>query len=325
MKKVKRCLAFLIATVMVLGMSTMALAASIQVSDSDTHEYKVYQVLTGTLSGEGSRELGDPKWGADAIANPGDVNTFITDITASGLSEAEIAAKVAAKVDLTKDGRGTVTKDSPLNELATGYYVLVDQVTLGTSDQTETKSLHVVKVLNNVTLTSIKYGTTEDKKLITSDTLGKSDSEDPNTYDPGVSNNNVSIGDTVSYNIEAKVPENADKFKPGTFFFVITDKLSDGLTFTEGSINVYDGETLLAADKYTVQYGINGNTFEIGLKNAASYKGHTINVKYDAVLNKDAVIGDLGNPNTSTVKFSNDPNKTYDGEPEDEEHPGFPD
>ena len=106
---------------------------------------------------------------------------------------------------------------------------------------------------------------------------------------------------------------------------MITDKLSDGLTFTEGSIEVYQGTTKLAADKYTVQYNVHGNTFEIGLIDAEQYAGKTINVKYAAVLNENAVIGDAGNPNSSTVQFSNDPNKTYDGDPEDQNHPGFPD
>ena len=319
-------MAIAIAVVMVLAMTTSAFAASITLKEGDTHTYTVYQVLTGTLASEGSDQLGNPAWGADAIAEPGDVNDFISDITAAGLSEAEIAAKVAAKVDITGDGQGTVTDEQPLTGLATGYYVLVDKTEIVASEdgKIDTKSLHVVRVLNDETLVAIKYGTTESKKEIIADTLGKDEGE--NAYNPGRDNDNVSIGDTVTYNISAKVPENADKFKTGTFFFVITDKLSPGLTFTEGSIKVFDGDTELASDKYTIKYpGTNGNTFEIGLINAASYTGKTINVQYSAVLNENAVIGDEGNPNTSTVQFSNDPNKTYEGEPEDQQYPGFPD
>ena len=315
-----------------------AMAASIALNENDTHQYKVFQVLTGTLSEAGSKQLGDAKWGADAIDSPGDVNAFITEITAAGLSEADIAAKVAEKVDTTSAGRGTIGGENAktLSDLATGYYVLVDVTTLNEygSDpkKIDTKSLNVVQVLNDVTMVNIKYGTTEDKKTISADTLGKDTGE--NTFNPETDNDNVSIGDTVKYHIAAKVPDNADKFKEGTFFFVITDKLSAGLTMVETgegtnkkpAIEVYDGETLLSADKYTLKYpGTDGNTFEIGLINAASYKGKTINVKYSAVVNENAVIGDEGNPNTSTVKFSNDPNKIYDGSPEDENNPGFPD
>ena len=328
-------MALVIAMAMVVAMALPAFGASITLKSDDTHTYKVFQVLTGTLASEGSKQLGDPEWGADAIAEPGDVDAFITEITAAGLSEAEVAAKVAAKVNTSGDGQGTVTADTPLENLATGYYVLVDVTNLDPDEDgkvLETQSLHVVQVLNDVTMVQIKYGTTEDDKTITADTLGKDTGE--NTYADGEDNNNVSIGDTVSYNIAATVPDNADKFKPGTFFFVITDKLSSGLTMVETgeegnkvpAIEVYDGETKLGTDKYTLKYpGTNGNTFEIGLINAASYKGHTINVKYSAILNENAVIGDAGNANTSTVQFSNNPNQTYDGSPEDQNNPGFPD
>ena len=332
MKHIKRLSALIIAMVMMVAMVVSANAASITLKEGDTHTYKVFQVLTGTLAKAGDKQLGNPAWGADATdaAKATDVNTFITEITASGLADADVASIVASKVDTTAAGRGTITyKDGgtgKLEGLATGYYVLVDVTELEKygedPEKIDTKSLNVVQVLNDVTLVSIKWGTTEDKKTIESDTLGKDEGQDPNTI--GKDNDNVSIGDTVNYKIAAKVPDTS-QYKDGTFFFVITDKLSSGLTFTEGSIKVYDGETELAADKYTVQYNVNGNTFEIGLKDAKTYGGKTINVKYSAVLNENAVIGDAGNPNTSTVKFSNDPNKTYDGTPEDKDHPGFPD
>ena len=349
MKHMKKMMALVITLVMVLGMTVAVFATdtgidsptgdetptaetghTISVSNGDTHTYRVFQVLTGTLANEGSKQLGNPQWGADAIEDPGDVETFITSITAPGKTEQEIATLVAAKVKMTGNGRGTVSKDNPLNNLATGYYVLVDVTEIAATHdgKIDTKALHVVQVLNDINGIAIKYGTTEDKKVISSDTLGKD--EGANTYEPGETQDNVSIGDTVNYTITAKVPDNADKFKPGTFFFVITDKLSEGLTFTDGSIKVYDGDTELqpgedGKPKYTVQYNVNGNTFEIGLINAAGYAGKNIKVTYSAVLNENAVIGDAGNPNTSTVKFSNDPNKIYDGSPEDSTHPGFPD
>ena len=242
--------------------------------------------------------------------------------------------KTAAQANITGDGRGTVDKDNPISGLAKGYYVLVDVTDLTAEDfKNDTAALNVVKVVNNIEALAIKHGTTQDEKTIVADTLGKDSGE--NTYTPGEDKDNVSVGDTVRYNIAATVPSNADKFAAGTFFFVITDKLSDGLTMVETGeegnkkpdIEVYNGTTLLTeGTHYTVKYpGSNGNTFEIGLINAASYKGQTINVKYSAILNENAVIGEEGNPNTSTVQFSNNPNQTYDGDPEDQNYPGFPD
>ena len=52
MKTFKKMMALVIAMVMVVAMGTAVFAAghTISVQDSDTHEYKVFQVLTGTLS-----------------------------------------------------------------------------------------------------------------------------------------------------------------------------------------------------------------------------------------------------------------------------------
>ena len=90
MKKLKKTMAVVLAVMVALTMgiatSSMAFAAdghSISVAENDTHTYKVFQVLTGTLAEEGSQQLGNPAWGADAIENPGNVNDFIESITAA--------------------------------------------------------------------------------------------------------------------------------------------------------------------------------------------------------------------------------------------------
>ena len=241
MKTFKKLMMLVISMVMMLamGITVFAEGHTISVQDSDTHEYKVFQVLTGTLAQAGSKQLGDPAWGADAIDPEADIDAFIASL--SGKTDVEVANLVAEQVNTAGDGRGIVKKGQPINNLATGYYVLVDVTTLaeyGTDPKKiDTKALNVVQVVNDINGLQIKWGTTEDKKTITADTLGKDSGE--NTFTPGKDNDDVSIGDTVKYNIAAKVPDNADQFKAGTFFFVITDKLSDGLTFTEGSVDSF--------------------------------------------------------------------------------------
>ena len=238
MKKIRKITALLLAAVLIVAMAVPALAAdtthSISLKSTDTHTYKVYQVLTGTLSEEGSSQLGNPAWGADAIANPGDVNAFITSITAEGISDQDIAQLVAEKVDTTTNGRGTVDKDHPITDLATGYYVLVDTTTPLTHDgKVDTKALHVVRVVNNIQNMDIKWGTTEQDKEIVSDTLGNG--EDANAINGDT--DNVSIGDTVNFKITAKIPANANLYN--YFYFVINDTLDPGLTLDEDSIAVY--------------------------------------------------------------------------------------
>lgn len=329
MKKFKKMMAIVLSLAVVLAFSVPVTFAAkgdthtISVDSEDTHTYDVYQILIGDLS-DGT--LSNVEWGSSVnTPTEGKINgKTATEFAKSleGLSGVEAVTEVGKYFTEGTGKVGQVKEGSSLT-VAEGYYVMVDVTDpLKHDDYTDTKALNVIKLNGDVKVEK-KWSTTTDVKTIVADTLGKDEGE--NTYDPGVDNDNVSVGDTVSFNIAATVPENADKFKEGTFFFVITDTLSDGLTFTEGSIEVYDGETKLAANKYTVQYDVNDHTFEIGLIDAASYKGHTINVTYKAVLNKDAVIGEEGNPNTSTVQFSNDPNKTYDGTPEDEDYPGFPD
>ena len=93
------------------------------------------------------------------------------------------------------------------------------------------------RIVNDIDNMSIKWGTTEDKKEIASDTLGKDTAGEVNNINGA--KDNVSVGDTVNYKITAKVPANADKYN--YFYFVVNDTLDKGLTFTEGSIKVYKG------------------------------------------------------------------------------------
>jgi fimbrial isopeptide formation D2 family protein/LPXTG-motif cell wall-anchored protein len=313
---------------MVFTMGGTAFAAddsthSISLSSGDTHTYRVFQVLTGTLAEEGDNQLGNPVWGADVIANPGSVDAFIAQITATNTTEEQIASLVAAKVNTDGDGRGTVDKDHPITGLATGYYVLVDVTELDQlNESSDTRALHVVKVLNDVTDMAIKWETTEVNKIIASDTLGK-DGDDLNTING--KNDNVSVGDTVNYQITAKVPENANQYN--YFIFVINDTLDNGLTLEEDSIKVYKDSVkpsnLLAKDtNYGLKTGADAGdfSFQVGLKGAKSYANKNIIVTYSAVLNENANIGSTSNDNTSTVTYSNNPNHNYNGE----NNPAFP-
>lgn len=334
MKRITKLFALLLACFMALAMSGVRAFAegdggkghTITVSDDDTHEYKVFQVLTGTLAENGSAQLGNPAWGADATADAkeSDVNDFIEAITVEGLSEQDIAQMVAEKVDTTADGQGTVKTGSPLTGLATGYYVMVDVTEIEASDDgtIDTKALHVVQVVNDVKV-EIKWGTTEQDKKIVSDTLGDEENDINGDVD------NVSIGDTVNFQITATIPANANLYN--YFYFVINDTLDPGLTLDADSITVYkesvsDANKLALTTDYLVKTGTDAapKSFQVGLVDAKSLAGKDIIVTYSAVLNENATIGEVPNKNTSTVTFSNDPNHDYNGDTENPK-PGFPD
>lgn len=322
MKKLRTVLIAVLALMTFMAMSATAFAHTISVTSTDTHTYRVYQVLTGTLSEEGSSQLGDAAWGADVIEEPGSVDAFVTAITAEGISQQDVAQLVAAKVDPNADGRGTVSKDHPLSDLPTGYYVLIDETQLTGDHALDTKSLHVIKVVNDINGFDIKWGTTGTDKIITSDTLGSGDSVNPVNGKV----DNVSIGDTVNYQITATVPANADLYN--YFYFVINDTLDPGLTLNAESIKVYKDSVsnenqLSVRTDYLVKTGTDASpkSFEVGLTDAKSLAGKNIIVTYSAVLNENATIGEIPNENTNTVTFSNDPNHDYGGE----NNPGFPD
>lgn len=315
MKHWKKLLVVAAAVVMAMAMAVPAFAAdthTITLNSNDTHTYKIFQVLTGTMANEGDQNLGNPAWGADATdaAKAGSVADFIASL--EGKTDEQVAAAVAAVVNTSADGQGTVDKDNPKSGLATGYYVLVDVTTLTGDFANDTKALHVVQVVNDINGLEIKWDTTSDQKTIVSDTLGADAAEN----EVNGSTDNVSVGDTVNYKIEAAVPEKASNYN--YFYFVINDTLSDGLSFTDGSIKVYkdsiSNDNLLAeTTDYVVKTTGIDETFEVGLVNAKALAGKTIIVTYSATLNENAEIGGTPNTNTSTVTFSNDPNHNYDG------------
>lgn len=323
MKHLRRILTSIVAIVMTFAIGATAYAVgnshTISLTEGDTHTYNVYQVLTGTLAKEGEDELGNPAWGENATNTERykSVNEFIEAINNKNLSEQDIAELVANVVDTTGDPYKTVSKDEDAEGLETGYYVMVDTTQLTGDHKQDTKALHVVKVVNDIQGLAIKWGTTQDDKKIVSDTLGK---DGLNNIEGDGKTDNVSIGDTVNYQITASIPANAGKYN--YFYFVINDTLDKGLTLNNDFVVKVGNTTLQPSTDYILKTGTDaGNySFQIGLKNAKAYPDQDVIVTYSAVLNENATLGESPNKNTSTVTYSNDPNHDYDGE----HFPAFP-
>ena len=330
MKHIKKVVTLFLTFAMVLAMSATAFAAPTQTTLSvknpaEGHEYAYYQLFVGDLS-EGS--LSNVKWGADVAAGPLTYKVDGVDKTVTPVAGEAVPTEVLTYLEgLTSNTKATadilgswVTGDGhPVSSTAvnvlTGYYVIKDKITDPDKLETDTLSTFICKVVGP-TEASPKSGTTESDKTIESDTLG---ADDPATAVNG-DVDNVSIGDTVNFKIDAKVPENAGSYN--YFYFVINDTLDPGLTLIPTSIKVFDGTTELAATAYSVKTGTAASpkTFQVGLTDAKSLAGKTITVKYSATLNENAEIGEVPNKNTSTVTFSNNPNHDYDGQ----NNPGFP-
>jgi fimbrial isopeptide formation D2 family protein/LPXTG-motif cell wall-anchored protein len=133
----------------------------------------------------------------------------------------------------------------------------------------------------------------------------------------------VSIGDTVTYQLEGTVPAAATDYDD--YFWYIQDKLSDGLTFVKADADITvtsngDPATLAEDTDYKVVVGSASDayTFKIVLLAPKSFAGKTITVTYKATLNENAVIDDPNN-NTAKVIYANNPEYKYDGKIENGE------
>lgn len=126
------------------------------------------------------------------------------------------------------------------------------------------------------------------------------------------------VGDTVSFNLKASVVGSAEKKLQK---FAITDTMSAGLTYGSitsvkltGSTTGAEDRTLTAAEysvvtPYTASNG-DAKTFAVKLSDSLiaeeAFYGYTnVEVEYTATLNKSAVTGTAGNPNSDGLDYTN--------------------
>ena len=312
-------MALVVAMVMVLGMTTSVFAAkvSMSIAEGDTHEYKVYQIYTGDLSEDG-KTLSNVKYGNSGYGTAGTLvpKTELDEIVSGGADAfaRNIADDCTTTVGILKDGTTSI------DGLAPGYYLIVDD-TEKELVEGDSYSAFIVELLNEVTVAPKKDTTSVDKK-ITTDTLGKDDAT--TTVNGKV--DNVSIGDTVNFEITGTVPSHATDYD--YYFYIIDDTLTEGLTFDSQSVSVKastKGDLTKDTD-YALYTGdaADGKTFQVALIDAKALAGQTITVTYSATLNEKAKIGELSNDNTVTIEYSNNPNHDYDGD-KDNDNPGKPD
>jgi len=370
MKNNKRTLALLTAGLLaVTPMAATGLTAfaegpnkiTINSAKAGTHDYKAYQIFKGTLQGAGTAAdpyiLTELQWGdnvtgagfltaikaddAFLIDQDNDSSTPMVNAFASAASAKDVAdvleeyaddsdfavafAKfagnhlndaAAAASDNTADT--TDTKKYELGNLAAGYYLVKDEASI---TQDTPRTLNMLKVAGTVTIDTKEDLPTIDKKIITDKTTPTTDVK-----------NEASIGDVIDYQLTSVVPTMVGYDK---YFYVINDKMAEGLTFDASSVKVYiDGTELVnsgtkkyyrvdqgdAAKVGNVQY-----TFQIVMNDFIQHKaqaGKEIKVTYSAKLNEKADITNTGNPNKVFLTYSNNPN--VEATPESTTNPDEP-
>lgn len=322
MKRMKKFAGFLLAMIMVLAMTVAASAENFTITGPDNnHTYEVYQIFTGDLHGG---VLSNVKWGKNGTGTEGNavnaaVLTELQEVSGgTDVAKLEVITKYAS---LTAENKfGTVTKNLTLTAPA-GYYLIkdVDNELEGADDS---YTLYIVQVVDNITISPKADKPSSEKKVkdvndsVAGSTSGWQDSAD---YD---------IGDEISYQLTATLPNNVSDYETYSLSFV--DTMSAGLTYKAGSAVVkVDGvqantlEPARAACQGTESAYAGGTvlTWNLGDVKAAPYNagnGKIITIEYTATLNVNAVIGSAGNPNMMHIEYSNNPNGTGTGKTPDD-------
>ena len=318
MKHVKKLFAMLMAVMMLVGLlsvTSFAADGKYTITAPDNNRtYAVYQIMTGDLSTKDGKEvLSNVQWGQNAVTGKtGAVSkedmTAITSITGT---DAAKAAALAAYVNLESKPVGTVTNGGTLS-VDPGYYLIKDN---GPVADKEAYSLYIVQVVGDTVINPKVGETTSDKKV--DDKNDSNNTEDAINWQDSA---DYDIGDDVPFRLTATITEKYNDF--GKYQLTFHDNQSAGLTFKSETVKVFVGDSTTEVDtsKYTVvTEGLaDGCTFEVrftDLKDIAAVQaGSVIRVEYYSTLNENAKIGAEGNPNTSHITYSNNPNNKQGGE-----------
>ena len=312
MKLLKRMISFMLAIMMVFGLTTTAFATNTTQTANLTikgtvegKQYDLYRIFDLTQSGENYSYTLNEHFAAffeqDAYKDVDPV-TFMQslDNEASVLSalgrellEWAIANNVAPTSSVTGGADKTTVENLPY-----GYYLLNP---LGGFEANG----------DNATMFALNTLSGNEAEIVVKAVYPQIDK----TVNEAKANS-AAIGDVLNFALTSKVPDMAGYNR---YIYTMEDTLSKGLTFNEGSIKVTVAEKELTGEEYilNVETAEDGKTkLEIAIKDFLQYKdklGETVTVTYTATLNKYAEIG-TANINSVVLKYSNDPKVIYEGD-----------
>ena len=326
MKHIKKLASLLLALVMALSLAVTAFADepttySITINNSTAgHTYEAYQIFTGDLATNeaGNKVLSNIVWGS-GVSEAG--QTALGDAAAKAETlkteaDAKAFAKAVAPYLTTAAGSANTVTDGKyvISGLAAGYYLVKDQDGSLTGDA-DAYTEYIIKVVSDTTATPKSSVPTVEKKVKdTNDSTGvTSDWQDSADYD---------IGDSIPFQLKATLANNVSSYT--TYKVVFHDTLSKGLTYNNDA-KVYIGGT--ETNGFTVTATVNADgttTLTVScddVKALGADNSSVITVEYTAKLNENAVLGSAGNPNEVYLEYSNNPNKSENGNNETGETP----
>ena len=327
MKHIKKLASLLLALVMVLSLAVTAFADesttySITINNSTAgHTYEAYQIFTGDLATNeaGNKVLSNIVWGS-GVSEAG--QTALGDAAAKAETlkteaDAKAFAKAVAPYLTTAAGSANTVTDGKyvISGLAAGYYLVKDQDGSLTGDN-DSYTEYIIQVVGNVTATP-KSDVPEVQKKVkdindSTDTT-KTDWQDSADYD---------IGDSIPFQLKATLADNVSSYT--TYKVVFHDTLSKGLTYNNDAKVYIDGTE---TNGFTVTATVNADgttTLTVScddVKALGAGNSSVITVEYTAKLNENADLGSAGNPNEVYLEYSNNPNKSEEGNNETGETP----
>ena len=205
-----------------------------------------------------------------------------TEDAAKTFAAAALAFAKSTTAPIANDGSAVATGTTvSFTGLQLGYY-LVD-TTQGTLCSLDTTADHV-------DITDKNVGPNIDKKIVDAD------------GNNGTKSNTASIGDVIHYQVTISA-------KKGATGYVLTDTMTEGLTFNDDVKVTVNGTVLTSPADYSVIFpSDNGATFKVTF--TESYLNSltadtSIVVTYSATLNEKAAISGDQNTNTAQLKYGN--------------------
>ena len=323
MKTFKRFSAILLAVLMMVAMMAVPASAANDYtvtieSDADVHEYVIYQIFIGDLSGA---VLSNIKWGSnvtsDGRSHFGDAQAYAGTLKETAHAQTFAEALVAGSY---------LTNGTPIAEyadgkysidgLAAGYYLIKDEANLEGTYHAYTD--YILRVVSNVDVKpKSSVPTLETRVSRSGETAG---------YAEAVS---ASIGKDVWFELKGSMPNLIADFD--TYTMIFNDTIPNWLTPAEewtattpsfNNVKVWvvnnNAETNYTqiASGYEVKYVDGTLTVTVpdvktAIKAATGVDALTqdnIVVTFSATVNNKVKIGADGNTSSATMSFSNDPN-----------------
>ena len=312
------------------------------------HTYTLYQIFTGKVETvEGVEQLTNIQWGTDAPATF--KSAFDTAAAAAKSLETQDDARLFAQSYTFTGGiENTLTADGKVEfkNLDEGYYVIVDTVKPGATikEEGDYYSAFVVNVVKDVTGSMKGNKPSSNKKVADNNDTDRVQPElaaikDTEWHDSA----DYDIGDAVPFKLTATTASNTNAYKK--YHITFQDNYSEGLDApTTWLINALETDIPFTGTKVenvsksgktkiTVESGTTDENQKFAIKVtftpvSTSQEGEPevpqylddeciskdITVKYTQRLNDKAKIGAEGNPNTSYIKYSSNPESSDDHE-----------